>query len=138
MTNKSKWNFYSEGMHLEWPFSFSMKEMGLFADISGDHNPIHSNIDFARSKGFDGPLVHGVLLTSQISRLVGQELPDKNAVLTNIEIEFIKPALPGELLTFKADLIHKSEATFAIEFKCQIFADKKLLCRGMVGAVWRP
>ena len=131
------WNNYFEGMHLEWPFSFSIDHMQVFAQLSKDYNPIHSDFNFAKSKGFDAPLIHGLLLSSQTSRLIGQELPDQNAILTGIQMDFIQPSFPDDELIFGADLITKSDSTHSLEFKCLILRDKKILCRGLVSAIWR-
>ena len=138
MPNLETWNKYVEGMKIEWPFSFSMEDMLTFAKLSGDYNPIHLDSDFAKSKGFDSPIIYGLLLSSQMSRLIGQELPDKNAVLTGIQIDFIKPSYPGDKLIFEANLITKSDSTNALEFKCNILRDQKTLCRATVKAVWLP
>ena len=138
MANLQTWNKYYEGMKSEWAFSFSIKDMLTFAKLSGDYNPIHQDSDFAKSKGFDSPLIYGLLLSSQMSRLIGQELPDKNAVLTGIQIDFMKPSYPGDKLIFKADLIIKSDSTHALEFKCNISRDQKILCSGIVKALWLP
>ena len=138
MSNSGLWNQYVEGLHIEWPFSFSMENMQSFAKLSGDYNPIHTDAEFAKSKGFRSPLVYGLLLSSQMSRLIGQELPDKNAILTGIQIDFILPCFPEDKSIFEADLIYKSDATHALEFKCRISRDEKTLCRGVVNAIWRP
>jgi len=138
VANLQTWNKYFEGMKREWIFSFSMKKMLTFAKLSGDYNPIHLDSDFAKSKGFDSPIIYGLLLSSQMSRLIGQELPDKNAVLTGIQIDFIKPSYPEDKLIFEANLITKSDSTNALEFKCNILRDQKTLCRATVKAVWLP
>ena len=124
-------------MHLEWPFSFSIDHMQAFTELSKDYNPIHSDFNFAKSKGFDAPLIHGLLLSSQMSRLIGQELPDQNAILTGIQMDFMQPSFPDDELIFQADLITKSDSTYSLEFKCLISRDKKILCRGLVSAIWR-
>tara|TARA_B100000900_G_C20499856_1_gene683258 strand:+ start:125 stop:541 length:417 start_codon:yes stop_codon:yes gene_type:complete len=138
MSNKELWSKYTEGLHIEWPFSFSKKDLQLFSDLSNDFNPIHLETDFAKSKGFKAPLVHGLLLSSQMSRLIGQELPDNNAILTSIKMDFILPCFPEDKLIFEADLTNKSEATYSLEFKCNIEMNGETLCRGMVSAIWRP
>jgi 3-hydroxybutyryl-CoA dehydratase len=132
------WSQYVKGLHIEWPFSFSIENMESFAKLSSDYNPIHTDVDFAKSKGFKFPLVYGLLLASQTSRLVGQELPDKNAILTGIQINFMLPCFPDDQLIFGADLINKSEATYALEFKCSVSRDGIAMCRGIVNALWRP
>jgi len=132
------WNQYLEGLHFQWPFSFSIENMQSFAKLSNDYNPIHTDMEFAKSKGFEFPIVYGLLLSSQMSRLIGQELPDKNAILTGIQMDFISPCFPNDKLMFRADLINISEAFHALEFKCLILNNEKTLCRGIVRAVWKP
>jgi acyl dehydratase len=132
------WSQYTKGLHIEWPFSFSIENMNSFAKLSGDYNPIHMDVEFAKSKGFEKPLVYGLLLSSQMSRLIGQELPDKNAILTSVQMDFILPCLPDNQLIFEAELINKSESTYALEFKCRISSYEKTMCRGIVTAIWRP
>ena len=138
MVKLQAWDKYFEGMTTSWEFSFSATEMLTFSKLSGDYNPVHCDSDFAKSKGFDSPIVYGLLLSSQMSRLIGQELPDQNAILTGVQIDFIKPSFPGEKLMFDANLVMKSNATHALDFKCQISRDNKTLCRGTVKAVWLP
>jgi 3-hydroxybutyryl-CoA dehydratase len=138
MSNIKMWSHYVEGLHIEWPFSFSIENMKSFAKLSSDYNPIHIDAEFAKAKGFEKPLVYGLLLSSQMSRLIGQELPDKNAILTDIQMDFVFPCFPDDQLIFRAELINKSEATYALEFKCHISKDGKTMCSGMVNAIWRP
>lgn len=138
MNNSGSWDAYVEGMSIDWQFSFSVDDMVLFSELSGDYNPIHLDADFAKAKGFDLPLIYGLLLSSQVSRLIGQELPDKNTVLTGFRIDFMKPSFPEDRLFFSADLITKSSATSALEFKFRILRKEQALCRGLVDAVWLP
>ena len=131
------WSSYVEGMELKWPFSFSPEDLQIFAKLSGDFNPIHTDTHFAMAKGFTAPLIYGLLLSSQMSRLIGQELPDPHAILTGIQIEFLSPGFTGDDLEFTAQLTMKSDATHALEFKCRITRASETLCRGKVNAVWR-
>ncbi len=123
-----------------WNFSFSQSEMLAFESLSQDHNPIHADSNFAKSKGFEGPVVYGVLLSTQISRLIGQELPDVNVMLVGYSIDFLKPAFIDQKLTFHAKLINCSDATGMLEFKCSIRDQEsgKTLCKSLVRGVWRP
>ena len=132
------WDRYVEGMHFKWDFLFTNQDMRIFEALSGDHNPVHNDVDFAKSKGFHHPIIHGCLLSSQISRLIGQELPDSNSILTGIKMDFIKPGFPNEKLIFDADLTTKSDATYALEFKCCITSSNKTITRGSATAIWRP
>ena len=46
-----------------------------FVSLSGDRSPIHVSDQAARDLGFQGRVVHGLLLGSLVSGLVGVELP---------------------------------------------------------------
>lgn len=138
MINSSRWNEYVVGMQLKWPFFISMEDMSLFSKLSGDYNPLHIDPKFAQSKKFEQPVVYGLLLSAQMSRLIGQELPDQNSIIIGIQMDFISPCFPNDKLFFAADLIAKSESTHAFEFKCAISRDNKKMCKGSVSAVWKP
>lgn len=44
--------------------------LALFAGASGDHNPIHIDIDFARNAGMDDVFAHGMLGMAWLSRVL--------------------------------------------------------------------
>jgi acyl dehydratase len=48
----------------------SRTTLALFAGASGDHNPIHIDIDNARSAGFDDVFAHGMLSMAWLGRLL--------------------------------------------------------------------
>ena len=54
-----------------------------FAKLSGDFSPIHMNDEYAKSTKFKGRVVHGMLLASFISRIVGMYIPGKHALYTS-------------------------------------------------------
>ncbi len=138
MSNLDFLKIYKEGLHIEWPFTFSLEDMKVFSKLSQDFNAIHSNTKFAKSKGFETPIIHGLLLSSQMSRLIGQELPDKNSILTGIKMNFNKPGFPNDNLVFIADLKNISPSTYSLEFNCKILRKDDILCTGEVSAIWKP
>jgi acyl dehydratase len=48
----------------------SRTTLALFAGASGDHNPIHIDLDVARSAGLDDVFAHGMLSMAYLSRLL--------------------------------------------------------------------
>ncbi|GAB3991546.1 fatty acid synthase subunit beta domain-containing protein [Nocardioides marmoraquaticus] len=44
------------------------RHMGAFAAVSGDHNPLHTDLPAARLAGFDGPIVHGMWTSAVAQR----------------------------------------------------------------------
>jgi len=53
------------------PFSLppvTRTTLALFAGASGDHNPIHVDLDFAREAGYDDVFAHGMLSMAWLGR----------------------------------------------------------------------
>ena len=76
-----------------------------FMALSGDRSTVHVDDDYARSRGFEQRLVHGVLVGSYISQLIGMALPGKHGVLRSLACDFRKPCYaPNQLvLTGRVD-----------------------------------
>lgn len=53
----------------------SRTTLALFAGASGDHNPIHIDIDFARRSGMPDVFAHGMLSMAYLGRLLTRWLP---------------------------------------------------------------
>ncbi|MEZ5713394.1 MAG: MaoC/PaaZ C-terminal domain-containing protein [Sphingobium sp.] len=55
----------------------SRTDLALYAGASGDHNPVHIDLDFAKEAGLDDVFVHGMLSFGVLARVVtewaGQE-----------------------------------------------------------------
>ena len=132
----SSWALYAEGMQFGWNFSFSESDMKTFINLSTDDSPIHTDHKFCQDRGFKSPLLHGALLTTQLSRLIGKELPDNKAMTVGFSIEFINPAYVDEDLEFHAKLLYKSEATRIIELKFWIFRQEAIIGKGKISAKW--
>jgi acyl dehydratase len=54
---------------LEIP-TISRTTLALFAGASGDHNPIHIDLDVAKSAGLDDVFAHGMLSMAYLGRFV--------------------------------------------------------------------
>ena len=76
--------------------TFTAADVEAFARLSGDDNPIHLDRDAARSAGFDREVVHGVLVTSLISRLLGTRLPGPGTILLGQQLRYLRPVHPGD------------------------------------------
>ncbi|HEX6542515.1 MAG TPA: MaoC family dehydratase N-terminal domain-containing protein [Ktedonobacterales bacterium] len=84
----------------------SQPQINAYAEISGDHNPIHVNPDAARAVGLDGTIAHGMLSMA----FAGQVLTDwLNAEpgrgrLGRLRVRFQAMVRPGDTLTCKGVL----------------------------------
>jgi acyl dehydratase len=55
----------------------SRTTLALFAGASGDHNPIHIDIDFARKAGMPDVFAHGMLSMAYLARALAQWVPQR-------------------------------------------------------------
>ncbi len=52
--------------------------LALYAGASGDHNPIHIDIDFARAAGMPDVFAHGMLSMAWLGRLLTNWAPQRD------------------------------------------------------------
>jgi len=74
----------------------SAADIEAFCELSGDHNPLHTDDEFARAAGFAGRIAHGLLVLSIASGLGSEE--DDWAIDAYLEESrrFVEPVLPGD------------------------------------------
>ena len=87
------------GMQAAVTAIFAAPEVAAFVALSGDDNPIHLDAVAAQAAGFEREVVHGVLVTSLISRLLGTRLPGPGTILLGQELRYRRPVYPGDRLT---------------------------------------
>ena len=89
-------------------------DVDAFANLTGDHNPLHLNAAFAARASFNRPVVHGMLSASFISRLIGMALPGNGALWLSQSINFHTPAYVGDTVTVRGSVRHLSPSTRVI------------------------
>jgi acyl dehydratase len=65
----------------------SRTTLALFAGASGDHNPIHIDVDVARSAGLDDVFAHGMLSMAYLGRLLTGWVPQER--LRSVQVRFV-------------------------------------------------
>ncbi len=75
------------------------EDIRLFADISGDHNPLHLDAEFASKSMFKQRIAHGMLTASLISAALAS-MPG-TIILLNFSLSFEKPVYIGDNLVAK-------------------------------------
>jgi acyl dehydratase len=64
----------------------SRTTLALFAGASGDHNPIHLDIDVAKSAGLDDVFAQGMLSMAYLGRLLTNWVPQER--IRSFEVRF--------------------------------------------------
>lgn len=63
------------GAKFSHDFSFSQEDVIAFANLTGDHNPIHLDANYASTTKFKIPIIHGHLSSSVFTKFLGMEKP---------------------------------------------------------------
>jgi 3-oxoacyl-[acyl-carrier protein] reductase len=88
--------------------TITTEEVQGFAAISGDFNPLHLDADFARKTTFGRPVVHGMLLGSFVSRMIGMQLPGAGALWMRQSFQWAAPVFVGDTVDITLRITHKS------------------------------
>ncbi len=78
--------------------TFTQADVEAFSRISGDVNPIHLDEAYAKTTRFGARIVHGSLVTSMISAVLGTRLPGPGAIYAKQSFKFRAPVYPGDHL----------------------------------------
>lgn len=84
------------GMTAESVRTIKQKDIDLFAEVSGDRNPVHLDADFAVKTPFNGIIAHGMLSASFISAILGTKLPGEGTIYLGQNLKFKAPVRPGD------------------------------------------
>ncbi|MFH7044203.1 SDR family oxidoreductase [Paucibacter sp. JuS9] len=111
--------------------SFSATDVQAFAAVSGDHSPLHVDPAYAAGTEFGSCVVHGILLASLFSQLVGMRVPGRHALYLGQDLTFRRPVLVGESVRAIAKVTAKSEATSTVVLNTEIrSSDDKVIVMG--------
>lgn len=131
--------FYLEdlevGMFSESTMDITAEKIDAFADIIGDHNPIHVDEEFAKTTMFGQRIAHGALSASLISAILGNDLPGPGAVFVELNLRFRRPAFIGDEVIGRAEVKEINPKTGRVLMKCTCSVNGKQICRGDAGVV---
>lgn len=86
--------------------TLTAQHVASYAQISGDRNPLHFDLDFARATGkLDGLIVQGGLTTGLLHALVATDLPGPGSVFLSQDWKFTAPVYIGDTITAEAEVL---------------------------------
>jgi 3-hydroxybutyryl-CoA dehydratase len=89
--------------------TISDEDIVKFADVVGDHNPVHLNDDYAKTTRFGRRIAHGMLGAGLISAVIGNHLPGSGTIYLSQTLKFMAPVYPGDTITTKATVTNIRE-----------------------------
>ena len=101
-----------------------------FAELSGDHNPIHLSEHFARKTRFGGRIVHGLYTASLISGVIGMRLPGPGAVYISQTLNFLGPVKIGDVIDVSVEVAELTEKNRRVRLHCECRVGDRIVLDG--------
>jgi 3-hydroxybutyryl-CoA dehydratase len=100
--------------------------VALFAEVTGDHNPLHTDPAYAEPR-FGGVIAHGVLLVGFFSALLATQLPGPGAMARALNVRFRAPARPGDEVRIEVRIVELVARTRKATLEGRAFVGERVL-----------
>jgi len=116
-SKRTEGNFFEDfvvgkTIHHAVPRTVTDGDLALYIALTGDRRPLHCSREFARSLGFDGEVVHDMLVFHIV---FGRAVPDVSlnspANLGYADVRFLTTVYPGDTLRAETEVIGKRETS---------------------------
>lgn len=96
-------------------------DIRAFAELTGDHNPVHLNEAFARETRFARRIAHGMLGASLISAVLGTELPGTGSIYLSQTLQFVGPVYLDDTVTARVKItkVREDKSIVTLETVCE-------------------
>jgi acyl dehydratase len=81
------------------------KEVELYAEITGDRNPLHFDPDFAKRTRFGRLVAQGGIAAGMLNALVAMDLPGAGTVFMSQSLKYLAPTYLGDTLTAELEVL---------------------------------
>ncbi|WP_114755860.1 type I polyketide synthase [Nocardia pseudobrasiliensis] len=113
------------------------RAMAAFAEVSGDHNPIHTSDSAAKLAGLGSPIVHGMWLSAAAQHAVSAidpESPLPPRTLTAWTTRFLGMVRPGAEIDVRVERVAVDRGSEIVEVSCRTGGDLVMTATGRIAA----
>ena len=93
------------GQRASRSLTLTAEHVRQFAEISGDHNPLHFDPAFAAGTKFGRLVVQGGLTTGLLHALVAMDMPGPGTVFLSQNWKFTAPVYIDDTITAEAEVV---------------------------------
>ncbi|MET0569430.1 MAG: MaoC family dehydratase [Hyphomicrobiaceae bacterium] len=134
MTLLTRNTYYFEDLQLGMEASFAKTvteaDIGTFAEVTGDKNPVHLDEAYAAKTIFKTRIAHGMLTAGYLSAVFGMELPGPGAIYVTQTLNFRGPVKIGDKVIAKVRVAELFPAKRRARFDCVCTVDGKPVLEG--------
>jgi acyl dehydratase len=81
------------------------RDVELYAEITGDRNPLHFDADFAARTRFGRLVAQGGITAGMLNALVAMDLPGPGTVFMSQSLRYLAPTYLGDTLTAEVEVL---------------------------------
>ncbi len=134
MSTPSNHGYYIEdlavGMAAEFERTVTGSDIEMFADVSGDTNPVHLDEDYAATTAFKSRIAHGMLTASYISAILGTKLPGPGSIYLSQSLRFKAPVKLGDKVVARATVTELKSERRRATLTCEVLVGDTVVLDG--------
>nr|WP_321483775.1 MaoC family dehydratase [uncultured Cohaesibacter sp.] len=112
-------------------------DISAFADLTGDHNPVHIDKAYGAASRFGSNIAHGIYTASLLSAIIGMRLPGPGSIYVSQNLQFKAPVHVGDTVTVTATVKDLQDKGRRVTLDCTAEVDGHIVMSGE-GIVMAP
>ncbi len=129
---------FQEGDQFKWERFISAEDVRRFAEVVGDLNPIHLDVEFAGKSFFKRRIVHGAFLGGLISKVLGMDFPGQGTVYISQNSVFKRPVYVDTTVMVEVKVTQVIAEKRRLVLDTNILNEKGEVCLTGSATIWRP
>jgi acyl dehydratase len=113
------------------------RDVELFTELTGDHQPLHYDEDLAARLGYPAPLVQGGVITGIFNAIVAHDLPGPGSVFLNVNWNFRHAVCIGDEITGEVEVLSVREDKPIVRLATRVTNQNGILCLDGEAVVYR-
>ena len=119
-----------EGMSGEYRRFVTQRDIDLFAELTGDRNPVHIDEEYAQNTVFKGRIAHGILTASFISTVLGTRMPGPGCIYISQSLKFKSVMRAGDEVVATAKVLELYPSKYQASFDTVCMVGSRVLVDG--------
>ena len=95
----------SVGQTADFSKTVTESDVMMFATVTGDFNPVHTDAEAAAKSRFGGRIAHGMLSAGYISATIAGHLPGPGSIYLGQTLKFTAPVRFGDTVTTTVEVL---------------------------------
>ena len=96
------------------------ENINLYAEVSGDKNPIHLDPEFGKKMRLGGTIAHGMMVLAYVSEYMAVNFGNDWLTGGKLSVRFKEPARPGETINISGKIAGIEKRTGEPQISCEV------------------